>query len=87
MEKPRYVGSVFGYEEGPYQYNVSFDYVEKIDPETGLTMADVANIQVINRAGDDASKIVDMNEVTKQCHDKAAECVIRMVRPESLNGN
>lgn len=86
MDEPKFLGAVFGYEQDGCQFNVCFECVEKVEPETGILYADIVDVLITDPIGMDGSGRVDMETVTALCRQKAAEALSRKIRPD-LNAN
>lgn len=85
MSEAKFIGSVFGYEENGYEYNVSYSFEESKISNLGISMPDVVKIEVKDRIGMDARRFVNMERVEKICREKAIEAYFR-TRP-GMNDN
>lgn len=83
MTEPKFLGSIFPYEESGYDFNVSFECVEVLDQDLSIKVAQVVEIKVTDRLGDYSNDLVDMDKVARLCNEKASEALIR-TRPASM---
>ena len=80
MEDYKYLGSIFHYVEKGMEFKVSFKCKEEQDPETGLMLFKVENIQVYKDMKE-CSDLVDMEKLTVLCELKAINKFMTHIPP------
>lgn len=82
----KYLGSVFACEFGGFLFNISFKCEEITENETGLMVAEVFNVRVLDSDGAIVNQWMDMDVIKRLCYERALEVLSHHNPPECNDG-